>query len=269
MGKSSGKSTRIFAIVDMEGISGVVRRGHVSLGDPLYADGRKFMTWDVNACVEGCFQGGAAQVVVQDAHGSGGENFIWHELDPRAEYVLGQAGRQRMPGIEGFDGVILLGYHAMAGTPEAILEHTMSSAAWQNFWLNGRKMGEIGVDAAIAGEHGVPTIMVSGDDKACREAEEFIPGVVTACVKVGLSVEGGRLLSADAAHKLITDRAAEAVRKAGRIKPFVVKPPVTARLEMVSRGRLPVRGDKPYVKIIDGRTYEVTSDTVEHALGRL
>jgi len=269
MAKGAKKQTRIYVIVDMEGISGVVRRGHVLMGDPLYADGRKFMTWDANACVEGCLRGGAKEIVVQDAHGSGGENFIWQDLDPRAEYVLGQAGKERMPGMSGSDGVILLGYHAMAGTPEAILEHTMSSASWQNFWLNGRKTGEIGVDAAIAGEQGVPTIMVSGDDKACREAEEFIPGVVTACVKVGLSVEGGRLLSADAAHELITGRAAEAVRKAGAIKPVVVKPPVTARLELVSRGRLPLRGDKPYVKIIDGRTYEVTADSVDQALGRL
>jgi len=267
--RTAAGGVRVLVVVDMEGISGVVRRGHVTLGDPLYAQGRRFMTWDANACVEGCISGGAVQVVVRDSHGSGGENFIWEELDSRAEYLLGEDGVERMAGIDGFDAVILLGYHAMAGTPEAILEHTMSSAAWQNFWLNGRKTGEIGVDAAIAGEHGVPVIMVSGDDKACAEAEEFVPGVVTACVKVGLAVEGGRLLSAAAAHELIARRAAEAVRKVGEIKPVRIKPPITARLERVSRGRLPVRGEKPYVKIIDGRTYEVTADSVEQAINRL
>lgn len=260
---------KVFVIVDMEGISGICRRGHVSEGDPLYAEGRRFMTWDVNACVEGCFAGGADEVVVRDAHGGGGPHFIWEELDPRAEYVIGETGKQRMADLDGFDALILLGYHAMAGTPEAILEHTMSSAAWQNFWLNERKTGEIGIDAAIAGEHGIPTIMVSGDDKACREAEEFIPGAVTACVKVGLAVEGGRLLSAQAAHKVITSRATEAVQKADEIAPVKVEPPITARLERVSRGRLPVRGEKPYVRIIDGRTYEVTADSVEQAINRL
>ena len=273
MRKSTSKRTntghKVFVLVDMEGISGVVRRGHVMQGDPLYAHGRKFMTWDVNACVEGCFSGGAEQVLVRDAHGAGGDNVIWEELHPRAEYVLGEDGKQRMAGIDDADAVILLGYHAMAGTEEAILEHTMSSAAWQNFWLNGRKTGEIGIDAAMAGEHGVPVIMVSGDDKACREAEEFIPDVVTACVKVGLAVEGGRLLSAAAAHELIARRAAEAVGKAHKIKPVKIKPPITARLERVSRGRLPVHGEKPYVRIIDGRTYEVTADSVEQAIWRL
>jgi len=260
---------RVFVMVDMEGISGVCRKGHVSTGDPLYAQGRKYMTWDVNACVEGCFAGGADEVVVCDSHGGGGPHVIWEDLDPRARYMLGEGGRERIAGIAGFDGLMLLGYHAMAGTPEAILEHTMSSVGWQNFWLNGRKTGEIGVDAAVAGENGVPTIMVSGDDKACAEAEQFIPGVVTAPVKTGLACEGGILLSADAAHKLIAERAAEAVGKADRIEPYVVEPPVTARLERVSRGRLPVHGEKPYVKIIDGRTYEVTADSVEQALWRL
>ncbi|MHC4481314.1 MAG: M55 family metallopeptidase, partial [Planctomycetota bacterium] len=256
-------------MVDMEGISGVCRRGHVSRGDPLYADGRRFMTWDVNACVEGCLAGGAERVVVRDTHAGRGDNLIWAELDPRAEYLLGEDGRERMAGIGEFDGLILLGYHAMAGTPEAILEHTMSSRSWQNFYLNGRRTGEIGIDAAIAGEHGVPTIMASGDDKACAEAEAFIPGVLTACVKVGLALEGGRLLSKGAAHRLIAARAREAVGKAPEIRPVEVKPPITARLELVSRGRLPSEDTKPYVTIIDGRTYEVTADGVEQALRRL
>jgi D-amino peptidase len=252
----------------MEGISGICLRQHVSPGEALYAEGRRYLVADVNACVEGCFAGGAESVVVRDAHG-GACHFIWDSLDPRADYILGEDGKDRMAGIEQCDALILLGYHAMAGTPEAILEHTMSSAAWQNFWLNGRKTGEIGIDAAIAGERRIPTVMVSGDDKACREAKDFIPGVVTACVKFGLSVEGGRLLSAERAHRLITAKAAEAVQCAGRIKPVRVPPPVTARLERVSRGRLPLHGEKPYVKIIDGRTYEVVADSVSQALWRL
>lgn len=260
---------KVFVMTDMEGISGVCKTDHVRHGTSLYEAARRYLTWDINACVEGCFAGGATEVVVKDGHSGQGDNVIWEELDPRASYILGQAGKRRFGPIEDFDAIMLLGFHAMAGTPEAILEHTMSSAGWQNFWLNGRRCGEIAIDAAIAGENDVPTIMVSGDDKTCREAEEFIPGVVTACVKYAYGLQGGRLLSAEAAHSLITERTAEAVRKAEGIEPFVVEPPVTGRLEMVSRGALPDRGEKPYVRIIDGRTYEVTADSVEQMLWRL
>lgn len=260
---------KIFVMTDMEGVSGVCRSNHVKKGEPLYREGRQFLTWDVNACVDGCFAGGADAVVVRDAHGGRGSNLVWEELDSRAEYLMGDQGAERLAGIGTCDACILLGFHAMAGTQEAVLEHTMSSAAWQNFWLNGRRCGEIGIDAAIAGENGVPTVLVTGDDKACAEAEGFLPGVLTATVKHGLGVESARLLPPEKAHDLIRERSAEAVQRADDVEPFVVEPPVTARLERVSRGRLPSPESKPYLTIIDGRTYEVTGESVEQALKRL
>lgn len=257
---------KIFVMVDMEGISGICQRIQVIRGEAAFAS--RYMTWDVNACVRGCLAGGADLVTVRDAHG-GGFNFLWDELDPRAEYIQGGSGGQRMPSIRKYDGLILLGYHAMAGTPAAILEHTMSSAAWQNCWINGKLVGEVGIDAGIAGDHNVPTILVSGDDKVCLEARKLIPGIVTAEVKQGMAVEGGRLLPKEIAHRLIEEKCAEAVQKCGKIKPFKVKKPVRMRLEKIERGPVPLTGDKPYVRIIDGRTYEVTADTVEAALFRL
>ncbi|MFH0964636.1 MAG: M55 family metallopeptidase [Planctomycetota bacterium] len=254
---------KIFVMVDMEGISGVCRKSQVLADGAHYQSARKYLTWDVNACVDGSFAGGAAEVVVCDAHSSG-YNFLWEELDPRAQYVQGDSPEERIPGIASCDGLILLGYHAMAGTRRAVLEHTMSSVEWQNFWINGVKCGEIAIDAAVAGHHDVPTIMTSGDDKACREARRFIKGVVTAEVKKGLDVQGAVLLPKDRARDLIARAAARAVRKCAQIKPFKVKSPVTMRLELVSRGRLPL--SRPYVKVIDGRTFEVTAPTVEEAL---
>lgn len=257
---------KIFVMVDMEGISGICQKSQVAVDGEHYQEGRRLLTGDVNACVEGCVQGGATQVVVRDCHGRG-YHFNYAELDPRAEYIQGVSRGERMPDIKECDGVILLGYHAMAGTPQAILEHTMNSRNWQNFWMNGRKTGEIGIDAGIAGDHGVPTIMVSGDDKACREAKRFIKGVVTAQVKRGLDVEGGILLPVSTARELISRQAAKAVAKSKEIKPFKVKSPVTMRLELVSRGRLPVTSAA--AKILDGRTYEVKAETVEAALQAL
>lgn len=254
---------KIFVMVDMEGISGILRSSQVMVGEPDYQAARRYLTADVNACVEGCLAGGADKIVVRDAHSSG-FHFIWSELDPRAEYIQGRSPLARMPDIASFDGLILLGYHAMAGTPQAVLEHTMSSKTWQNFWMNGTKCGEVAIDAGIAGDHGVPTIMVSGDDKLCKEAREFIADLVTIQVKQGLSVEGAKLLPQPQALKLIRNGAAEAVAKCKTIKPYKVAAPVTMRLELVSRGVIPAM--RSHVKVIDGHTYEVTGDSVEAAL---
>jgi D-amino peptidase len=260
------KQMKVFVMVDMEGISGICRESQVINGKEHYAAGRRYMTWDVNACVAGCLAGGARKVVVRDAHYMG-YNLIWEELDPRAEYIQGSSPRERMPDIGAFDGLILLGYHAMAGVPEAILEHTMSPERWQNFYMNGVKRGEVAIDAGIAGDHGVPVIMVSGDDKLCREARRFLKNVVTAEVKKGLALEGGQLLPKERAHEVIRQAAEQACRTYRQMKPFKVRKPVRMRLEVVSRGRLPV--GLPDAKILDGRTYEVTGRTVEEALNRL
>lgn len=255
---------KIYIFVDMEGTSGVSGSDFVITDKRLYAEGRRYYTEDVNACIKGCFKGGATSVIVRDGHGSG-NHIIWDALDERAELVQGNSGGQRFPGIDECNALILLGYHAMAGTAGALLEHTYSSAGIQNYWLNGKRVGEIGIDAMIAAEHGVPTILVTGDDYACREASEWIPGVHTCIVKYGLSCNGARLLPKNEAHRLISEAASCAVAKASQISPIKVTCPVKLRVEVVERGAIPDK-NMPNIAIIDGRTYERTSSSLEGAL---
>lgn len=263
---------RIFVAVDMEGISGITLAEQVRRTEPQYQAGRRYMTWDANACAEGCFNAGADEVVIWDAHG-GGFNMVWDEIHARAQLRQGRRDAGRMADIGEFDALILLGYHAMAGTETAILEHTMSSASWQNFWINGRKAGELAIDAGIAGDAGdagVPCIMASGDDKLCAEAAEWIPGIHTAQVKQALSCFGAQFLSKEDAHRLIAETAEKACRDLENVKPLVHDKPVTMRLERVERGTPPSESpDRPWLKRIDSRTYEVTADDTRHALSRL
>lgn len=258
---------KVYVFVDMEGISGVSGSDHVMSDGKLYQDARRYYTWDTNACVRACFDVGAEGVIVRDGHGAG-NHMVTPELDPRVELIQGHTLR-RMPGIEECDAVILLGYHAMAGTPGAVLEHTMSSKTVQNYWLNDRKVGEIGLDAGIASDHGKPVIMVSGDDKACAEAADWIPGVVTCQVKEGMSTQGARMLSLDMAHKLIAERTKEAIGRIGIAKPMPIERPVTFRVEMVERYGVPNPFARPDIRALDARTVETTADTVEQAFYRL
>lgn len=261
----------IYVMVDAEGISGVHLKEQVLSDGRLYGAFCQMMTDEINACVEGLKKGGANQVIVRDAHSSG-NNVIWSALTDQADgYVMGSSPGVRMPGLKQCDAVVLLGYHAMAGTACAVLEHTMSSRAWQNFWINGEKSGEVALDAAIAGEQGKPVILVTGDDKVCAEAEKRLPGVLTAVVKQGLDLEGAIHLPRNKAYELIRTQSAKAVAAAknGSIKPFVVSSPVTLRLELVERGTVPQKQARPHVHVIDGRTYEVTAERVETALYRL
>lgn len=261
---------KVYVMVDAEGISGIYSPDQVRQDGARFAELRKYMTQEINACVKGLKEGGADGVVVYDCHG-GSWTVLWEELTDLADgYVCGdRGGGGRMPGVEGCDAVVLLGYHARAGTAAAVLEHTMSSVCWQNLWISGVLAGETHIDACIAGEHGLPVILVTGDDKVCTEAAALIENVVTAQVKTGLSSAGAVLLPPAKARALIREKAAEAVRNAGRVKPLRAPSPVTLRLELVERNAPPDLLSRPGMRVIDGRTYEVTAGTVEEALMRL
>ena len=259
----------IYIMVDAEGISGIYDSQQVMATGTRYHEGRELMVADINACVEGCKEAGADKIYVRDCHGSG-SNIIWSQLSNLADYyIIGNTGQDRFPGLDECQGVILLGYHAMAGTPGAILEHTMSSASVQNYWINGMKVGELAIDAGIVGDRGKPVIMDSGDDKVCLEAKRLLPNVVPAEVKRGITWRGGMLLPPEKSYALIREKAREAVSSLGKQEPLVFSKPIRLKVEVTERGVLPLPYSKPYMTIVDGRTYEVEGDTVEEALFRL
>ena len=256
----------VFVMVDIEGISGIYSKEQVLPSGSRFSEGRAFLTEEVNACVSGLKDAGVDKIYIRDCHG-GSYSLNWvNASDDVDGYVCGIHEGFRFADIEDFDAVILLGYHAMAGTRRAVLEHTFSSINIQNMYLNDVKVGEIAIDAAILGEKGKPVIMVSGDDKACIEARQFLPDVITAEVKKGLDIEAAILLSADKAHKLIHDKTVEAVENFKNTAPYVVDGPVEIKVELTERKALPSSVGKPYLKHIDGRTYSVSGKTVEEAL---
>ena len=259
----------VYIMTDIEGISGVYCKEQVLRDQDRFDEGRSRMTADVNACAAGLKAAGADKVYVRDCHG-GSYSIKYDQLSDCIDYVVcGDTGQDRFYGIEDCDAAVFLGYHAMAGTPGAVLEHTMSSMCVQNYWINGRKAGEFAIDAGILGDKGKPVIMVSGDDKLCAEARTFLPDICTAQVKRGVSCFGSVLLPPKQAYEVIFDTAREACERIGEIPPLVFEKPVCLRAEVTERTQLPSLYSKPYMRILDGRTYEVTAETMEEALFRL
>ncbi|HEY3265513.1 MAG TPA: M55 family metallopeptidase [Armatimonadota bacterium] len=225
---------KIYIVADMEGIGGVFLPEQLKRGAPEYAEARLLLTGEVNAAIEGAFDGGATEVVVKDAHGSG-FNIVLEDLDERAEIVAGGSVPKRLGGLdETFNGVFLLGYHAMAGTQAAICDHTMSSVSWTRYELCGEEVGETAIDAAWAGAHGVPVTLVTGDDKVCAEASALLgPDLVTCQTKVGLARHSVLGRSPKACRKLIREAARQAVSQAARPAPFCPAAPYEVHVTYV------------------------------------
>src|SRR5690606_21146130 len=139
-----------------------------------YARFRRVMTQEANAAIEGAFAGGAREVLVNDSHWTM-RNLLAEELDPRAELLSGGPKTwSMMEGIErGWDCCACIGYHARAGTANAILDHTYTSGI-HDVRLNGASVGELGLNAALAGCFRVPVVLVSGDQALAAECHALL-----------------------------------------------------------------------------------------------
>ena len=218
--------------VDLEGITGVVSREHTARDGRLYGEAVELMAGDINATVEGLIEAGVEDIVVWDNHG-GSLNAAMSKLHGGARYFRGVAANNvRWAELDDkTDALILLGYHAKAGTLHAVLEHTMSSASWLRMKVNGREVGEIAIDGALAGALGIPVIMASGCDKLCAEAVDvFGDDIVTACVKIGLARHGATCLPPEKTRALLKQSAIEAVGRIGKVKPLDLGSPAVVEL---------------------------------------
>ena len=259
---------KIYILADMEGISGVRLMEQVKKEFPAdYEPARKLMMLDINAAAAGCFDGGASEVVVCDTHAGGGQIRV-EELDER---VLSETpgGGKLMPSIdESFAGVILLGHHAMAGTINGFLDHTMSSAEWFSYRINGQELGEIGIEAAWAGHFDVPVIMVSGDQATADEARATLGEVACAVVKRGVGRNRAHCLPLPEAHRIIRETAADAVKRAASFEPFKPALPATVELTYYRTDMAERNAFRWGVERADARTIRWQADALNKVLLR-
>src|SRR5213083_864174 len=201
----------------MEGISGVVRPAQTHGGDPLYEEGRKLYTEEINAAVRGAKAAGGTEIVVMDCHGAGDgytfNSLIAEDLDPDCEFVVQDEWTEYTEFLEqGVDAALFVGMHARAGTAEGVMNHTVSGPDFQNLWFNGTLVGETGINAALCGAWGCPVLLVTGDRAAAREAKALLgDGLTTVEVKEGLGVKTARLLTPKRARELVQEGAKRAL----------------------------------------------------------
>jgi len=225
---------RIHISTDLEGISGItIWEQTRDFANPLYQEARQLLTAEINACVEGCLEGGATEIVVYDGHG-GAFNIVPSELHPGASYITGPGRPWPSPDWdESVDGLILLGYHAMNGVEDGVLHHTQSSLGENKYWYNGIECGEIVQTSLVAGHYGVPPIMCTGDKRACEEARRFLgEEIITVVVKEGYSRTSCKMLAPEKARALIREGAKQAMGVIPGCKPLKFDLPMTARMRL-------------------------------------
>ncbi|MCX7799961.1 MAG: M55 family metallopeptidase [Fimbriimonadales bacterium] len=259
---------RVFVSADIEGVTGVTTWDQC--GGPAssrfdFVFARQMMAHDVNSAIRGAKAAGAELVVVKDSHGNS-KNLTADLLVGGAQLVSGVGCGPidgMMQGIDGtFDACVLVGYHAMAGTPRAVMEHTMSGQV-HRLWFNGREIGEIGLSAGLAGRYGVPVVAVTSDEAGCAEARALVPEVATAAVKEGYGRYMARCLPPEATGPLIEAAVRDGLERRSEIAPVVFDGPVEVRVEFNRAESADLCERLPGVRRVDG--YTVAADCPDFA----
>ncbi|HXW03898.1 MAG TPA: M55 family metallopeptidase [Vicinamibacterales bacterium] len=210
---------KIFISVDMEGISGISGSDQLSAAGAEYARSRKLMADDTNAAIRGARAAGASQIVVNDSHGSM-RNLRLEDLESGVSLISHSFKRAgMMEGLDdSFDAALFIGYHAQAGSPEGLFAHTGSGVV-ADVRVNGRSLGEGGLNTLVAGWYGVPVVLVTGDDVAVRQVSAVASGARTVAVKRAINPRAVELRPLDEVHREIETAARESVSRATRLTP--------------------------------------------------
>jgi len=218
-------ASSVWISIDMEGIGGVATYSHVMMQGVEYERARRWMTDEANACIDGAANAGAERFCVNDSHGSM-HNIYADDLDPRAELLIGTAKPWSMgQGIDGdYDTCFFVGYHARAGHPRGVLDHTYASRAIYELRLDGKPVGETTLNAYLAGRFGKTVSLVAGDDATCAEARQLLGrDVVAVRTKDAAGRFAAKMLHPSKVCDALREGAANAIERSGRLKPLAPK----------------------------------------------
>jgi D-amino peptidase len=232
------KGYNVFISFDMEGISVVSSWREMKKDSKDLERVRRIATQEVNAAIRGIRKSGkkTGEITICDAHASG-ENLHVDDLHPGVSVVKGTPRKYyMMQGIsKEYDVVFFIGYHAMAGTQYAGMDHTYSSASIYNIKINGKYMGESEINAALAGYYGVPVGLVTGDNMLIAEIRKFFgKDVETVITKKGISRFAAQCRHPEDVRLEIETKAARAMQKIKKLKVFKFKSPVRTEIDLAS-----------------------------------
>ena len=256
---------KIFISVDMEGIGGIGTGKMVrSSGGKDYALGRKLMTEEVNTVVSAIFAHGRAEILVNDSHGDM-QNLLHTELDKTVTYIQGNIKPLGMvQGLdETFDAAIFLGYHTRAGDPKGFLAHTGSGSV-KGLWLNDIEVGEGGLNAAFAGELGVPVILAAGDLEFTKEIGNLLK-TNTVATKEAISPQVAKLVHPEKVRERLEAATRKALDDLKSAKRFNIGKPVRIKMRFASTTRADVLQAIPGMSRIDGFTVSYTAKDMAEA----
>lgn len=214
---------KFLVMTDIEGVTGVTSFEQAENSD----FGKRMLMNDLKAVLDGIAEEGA-EAIVYDMH-TDGRNVAIEEISCPAvlgKPIMGDNWR----GVEGesIDGLFMVGLHTMQHVPGAIMAHSYLRE-YDEIYVNGILVGEIGMEAYLAGERGIPLKLVTGDDLGCTEAKETNADIQTCAVKKSLTEDSAICLPPKKTYAMIKEATRKAVN--ANIAPMMLEPPYEIKIK--------------------------------------
>ncbi len=256
---------KVYISVDAEGLPGIF---HVFQVDPkyfMYGELRKVVTKVVKEVATELKALGVDEVWVADAHWFMG-NIAYEELPDYVTLIRGYERPVSMVyGIDrGFDAALFLGYHASAGTPRSVLDHTFSGRTFFEVRINGVRASEFYLNALVAGHYGVPVILVLGDDKLRGEVAKVAPWVTYVECKESVSRTSAIMRPLGRVIKELREGVRVAIKKLkeGGVKPLKIDGVITAEFTFRRTDYADAAELLPGAVRVDANTVKYTSNSI-------
>jgi D-amino peptidase len=259
---------KAFISVDLEGMPYIVAPSQLNIKRALYEEARKIATKITLIVADELHKNGFEEILIADSHGP----MVNIHVEDLPEYVEIIRGFPRplsmVAGVEGCAAAVFLGYHAKFGTAKSTFDHTYSGGSIRKVEVNGVETSEFLLNAYVAGELGVPAIMVAGEAQLLKDdVEKWTPWAETVALKDSLS----RVSAISPSMAKLEKELREAVKKAAsklktkKVKLLVAKKPVDMRVTFLVSHFADVAALLPTVKRIDALTIEYAAQNITEA----
>jgi D-amino peptidase len=259
---------KILILADLEGVSGADDYRLLIPAGPIYQQACENLTEDINAAVRGLRAAGATEIDLVDSHSTvwptrtGPRNIVKDRIDPGIGRMMGgwdmlMLTRARGDPLRSYDAQVIVGEHAMAGTPDGFASHTHSDNTALR--INGQYVGEVEWHTWLLGYYGVPTIMITGDAAAIREAKVFFPEIEGVSVKTATSRDRARYLPVAEARRLIEETAAKALVRLEQFEAHVPQSPIKLDVVFTAADSARFGSYMPGARLVDDRTVSYTA----------
>ncbi|MDX2238714.1 MAG: M55 family metallopeptidase [Hyphomonadaceae bacterium] len=228
---------RLFIAADIEGVAGVASVDQLGPKEFEWQAARGWMTAEVGAAATVALQAGYDEVIVADGHGNA-LNLLPDGLPPRTRLIRSwPRPLLQMEGVEsaGVDACLMIGFHGSATGAAGVLAHTYHGGLFAELRLNGVAFSEAYLNAALAGEYGVPTVLITGDDAACAQLRDAIPAVETCVLKRAISWKSAESMTPKEGAAAVAAATSRALARRAEIAPFKLDPPFTLDMTFTNR----------------------------------